>query len=197
MDERTRLLILLIPTAVTVLVGCASTDSQAQLGQPLQIADVNRAEAMDAAEVVLDEMHFAVTKKDPNSGVVRTDPLSGAQFFEFWRVDNATIGDALEANLHTIRRSVELSFGRTDDQLTVQCVVRVQRLSLPEKDIPSVSHAYRIYSQSTRETQRLRLYPDLMKNLHWIDLGQDPALAQQILTQISRQIVKTQKDRAT
>ncbi len=197
MNERTRQFLFLILATLAFLAGCASTESQTQSAQPLKIENVSQAEAMNATEVVLAEMHFPLTKNDPNNGVMRAGPLTGAQFFEFWRMDNASLGDAFEANLHTVRRSVELDFGQIDGQLNVQCTVRVQRLSLPEEDIPSVSQAYRIYSKSTRETQRLKLYPDQMKNLSWIDLGQDPALAQQILTQIVRQIVKTQRDKTT
>lgn len=197
MNERTRLSVLLISAALAALVGCASTESRARLGRPLQIADVSRTEAMSAAEIVLGKMHFDLTKNDRDNGLMRAGPLSGAQFFEFWRADNVTLDDAWQANLHTIRRSVELDFDQTDGQLSVKCAVRVQRLSLPEKDIPSVSQAYRIYSQSTRDTQRLKLAPEQMKGLTWIDLGQDPALAEEILKRITRQIAKSQKDKAT
>ena len=197
MNERTRNLMLPALAGLLLVIGCASTKVQPPPGEPLQIAGTTRDEAMDAAEIVLSGMHFPLTKNDHDNGVMRTGPLSGAQFFEFWRADNATLDDALEANLHTIRRSVELDFDQTDGQLSVRCIVRVQRLSLPEKDIPSVSQAYRIYSRSTRDTQRLKLYPEQMKDLTWVDLGQDPALADEVLKRITRQITKPQKAKAT
>ena len=61
-----------------------------------------------AAERVLTRMHFAIEKLDAEQGVVKTRPLRGAQFFEFWRSDNVSSYDCEEANLQSVRRTVEL-----------------------------------------------------------------------------------------
>ncbi|UCF17478.1 MAG: hypothetical protein JSW59_08445 [Phycisphaerales bacterium] len=58
---------------------------------PISVPDTGKAEIMEVAEDVLAEMHFVIEKADVQSGLVRTRPLPGAQFFEFWRSDN--VGD--------------------------------------------------------------------------------------------------------
>lgn len=182
--------------SLPLIAGCTAPQQPqpVQQGNLVHMPGVTRGQAMEAAENVLSEMHFPLVKNDQNLGIMRTQPLSGAQFFEFWRADNATLDSAMEANIHTIRRSAELEFRQTDDQVSLACTVRVQRLSLPEKDIPSISQAYRLYSQSSRDTQRLKLHPELTRAMVWIDLGNDAALAEEILKRIAQRVARSKKD---
>ncbi len=146
------------------------------------------AGAMHATETALRKMHFVIEKADPVRGVVRTKPLSGAQFFEAWRSDNVGLAQIAEANIHTIRRTVELHLEPHAGQVRLTCAVRVQRLSLPENEVASVSQAYRMYSKSTPTLQRLELEPAQKERLAWIDLGEDTALATRILKRIAQEI---------
>jgi len=145
-------------------------------------------DAMSAAETTLTRMHFDIEKADPIRGIIRTRPLTGAQFFELWRSDNVGPAHVAEASLHTIRRSVELRLQPSGNQVRIDCTVRVQRLSLPENEVASVSQAYRMYSRSTATLQRLELEPEQRENLAWIDLGDDPTLAARILKRIAQDI---------
>jgi len=193
MKERTTFNAFLLLASLAFVTGCASSRQKPQR-EPARLAGATRANAMSAAEAVLSEMHFTLAKNDFDQGVIQTHPLSGAQCFEFWRTDNATLAEALQANVHTIRRSVELNFGPADKPLKIECTVRVQRLSLPEKDIPSISQAYRLYSQSSRNTQKLKLYPELTRAMAWVDLGDDPVLAEKIRKRILQRITRSEKD---
>ncbi|MEA3226418.1 MAG: hypothetical protein U9Q07_10755, partial [Planctomycetota bacterium] len=124
-----------------VLAGCAG-QQQGTITGPISVPDVGKAATMEAAEDVLAEMHFAIDKTDVHSGLIRTRPLPGAQFFEFWRSDNVGGRNSLQANLHTIRRTVELDISQRGGQLQIDCDVQVQRLSLPERDVSSSGRVY-------------------------------------------------------
>lgn len=182
--------------ALVALAGCATSQRhEVEVEEDtLYATDITVADAMVAAEDVLTRMHFLVDKADPERGLLRTKPLSGAQFLELWRSDNVGAAQALEANLHTLRRSAELRFRPGEDQVTIECTVSVQRLSLPENKVASVSQAYRMYSRSTQSIQRLELEPWQKEGLAWIDLGDDPMLAQRILKRIAREIQGQEKD---
>jgi hypothetical protein len=146
---------------------------------------------MQAAEQTLGEMHFAIAKLDAEQGIIRTQPLTGAQFFELWRSDNAAACSAAEANLHTVRRSVELKVAREDGRVCVRCAVAVQRLSLPENEVAGVSQTYQMHASSTAAIQRLALSPQQRQAMAWIDLGADGDLAARILSRIAARLQRT------
>ena len=195
MDRRKRQDMFCVSLALGLLAGCATPRHQATEAEQgaLRLSNVSVIDAMTAAEDVLGRMHFVVGKADRRQGVIRTKPLSGAQVLEFWRSDNVGPTQTLEANLHTLRRSVELQFRPATDHLAIDCTVQVQRLSLPENEVASVSQAYRIYSRSTPTVQRLELEPWQEEGLAWIDLGDDPLLAQRILKRIARNFQQGQE----
>jgi len=177
-----------------VMAGCAqpppcllSKTETGATGQ-IRVQDIGTAETMALAEEVLGQMHFTVEKTDVQSGLMRTRPLPGAQFFEFWRSDNVGPDNSLQANLHTIRRTVELEISRQDKELCIACSVRVQRLSLPERQVSSTARAYEMFSRSSSTMQRLALNPQQQKNMAWIDLDKDVPLAEEILRRIEAKI---------
>ncbi len=183
--------------AAALLSGCATEQLRQDAAQDLTITGVTTAQAVEATKTVLRQMRFNIEKADAQAGVVRTLPLTAGQFFEFWRSDNVDLGNALEANLHTLRRSVLVDFAQADGSLRVRCTIRVQRLSLPENEVASVSQAYRIHSQSTRTTQRMDLDPSQREGMSWIELGDDPKLAAEILRKIAQHIGRPEEDETT
>ena len=172
-----------------VAAGCGQQQKKAITG-PMLVPDIGNAESMDIAEDVLAKMHFAIEKADVPSGYIRTRPLAGAQFFEFWRSDNVGSENSLQANLHTIRRTAELNISRQDGQLQIGCDVRVQRLSLPERELGSNARAYGMYTRSSPTLQKLRFDAAQVKGMAWIDLGSDTELAAEILRRIERRIAR-------
>jgi hypothetical protein len=174
-----------------LLAGCTE---QQQYGavKPICVDNIDKIQAMETAEDVLAKMHFTIEKADTKGGFIRTRPLSGAQFFEFWRSDNVGAGNWLESNLHSIRRVVELNMSEQDEgppqsgnRLCINCDVQIYRLSLPERRVSSSARAYDMFSASSSALQRIELNPEQKESMAWIDLGKDTQLAAEILKRIS------------
>jgi len=173
------------------VAGCAKPNRNETVEQ-ICPAGLDKQQAMQIAEDVLGELHFSIAKSDANLGVIKTRPLAGAQFFEFWRKDNVGSFNSAEANLHSIRRIAKLNIKQQDSQLCIRCNVNTQRLHLPEKELHSRSQAYNMFSQSGQTEQRLILNPEQKQGMAWVDLGNDTKLATVILKQIENKIAKTQ-----
>jgi len=155
-----------------------------------------------AAEEVLAGMHFEIDKIDSETGYIKTRPLEGAQFFEFWRSDNVGAQNWLLGNLHSVRRTVELklvlhkeSQGLSEVEgfdKYIECVAHVQRLSMPEQHVTSSARAYELFSRSAPVLQTLRLNPEQQKKLAWIDLGNDTELETEIVKRIETKILTSE-----
>jgi hypothetical protein len=178
----------LTTAALAMPLGCAGLKQACRPAEPLRLEGLSREDALRAAEDTLSGMHFAIEKLDAEQGIIRTEPLRGAQVFEPWRRDNANLHSTAEANLHTVRRAVELRITEQQGRLFVECHVQVERLSLPENKAISVSQAYRMHSASMPRMQRLQLTPQQKQGMAWIDMGQDHALAATIIERLEKQL---------
>jgi len=178
----------LLLTFTLLLAGCAK-QQQLQTVEQICLPTAAKADAMQAAEIVLGKMHFTIEKADAEQGLIRTRPLPGAQFFEFWRSDNVGDLNSAEANMHSIRRIAELNISRQNGQLCIACNVNVQRLSIPEQQISSSARAYRMFSQSSPAVQTLILHPRQKKGMAWVNLGSDTMLATEILKRIEKHLM--------
>jgi len=192
--NKARSLWFLVCTMLFFLPGCAQTQRY-EAAEQICVPDSDKLKVMQIAEDVLSRMHFTIDKADAERGVIRTRPLPGAQFFEFWRSDSVGAFSSAEANLHSIRRIVDLDISDDSEQLCITCDVRVQRLSIPEHYVSSSSRAYEMFSESSSSMQELRLRPEQKEQMAWLDLGEDRKLATVILKQIEEQITVPQKEK--
>ena len=174
-----------------LLAGCAEQQQYGEV-KPIRVESIDKLRVMEAAEDVLVKMYFTIEKANPENGFIRTKPLQGAQFFEFWRSDSVGADNWLVNNLHSIRRIVELNINEQDKNLYINCDVKIYRLSLPERDVSSSAHAYDLFSTSNPTLQRIQLHPKQKADMAWIDLGKDGQLAAEILRRIEQQIVSGQ-----
>jgi len=170
--------------ALPQVTGCVPEHRSEVAVVPICVAGTDVREAMNIAEDVLGDMHFVIDKADSEVGLIRTKPLPAAQSFELWRSDNVGRYNTTEANLHSIRRIVELKIGTEGRELCIDCEVKTERLSIPEYEVTSSARAYRMFSESTESMQRLRLNPEQRAKMEWVDLGQDRELAAKILKRI-------------
>ncbi len=173
--------------AFFAICGCAEEQRTGEIERFCQ-RGIDKAGAMRAAEDVLGQMHFGIEKSDVESGYIRSRPLAGGQFFEFWRSDNVGGFNAAEANLQSIRRTVELEISEEGGQLCVECSANVQRLRLPEREVDSSTKAYAMFSDSKRTMQRLEISPEQRRGMRWIDLGRDGELETEILKRVKERL---------
>ena len=166
---------------ICFLAGCAGP-TQYETVEQICLPAVDSKDAMQIAENVLSRMHFTIAKADTDQGLLRTRPLPGPQFCEFWRTDHSA-----EANLHSIRRTVELNISQQNKKLCIGCDVKVQRLSLPE--LRSTGREVR----GTRSMQNLNLPSQQRKGMAWADLGDDPRLETEILKRIEKRLKHERK----
>ena len=177
--------------AIAFLAGCAKHNRNETV-EPICPAGIDKQQAMQIAEDVLGKLNFSIAKSDANLGVIKTRPLAGAQFFEFWRKDNVGAFNFDEANLHSIRRIAEININQQDTRLCISCNVNTQRMRLPEQEPRTRSRPYDMFSQSSSTRQKLKLNPKQKVGMAWVDLGNDPKLAAVILKRIENKIAKTQ-----
>ncbi|MGE5297049.1 MAG: hypothetical protein ACM3VT_19675 [Solirubrobacterales bacterium] len=186
-------------------LGCASSKPASESGLALSHQTITREQAGRAAYDVLSAMHFTFEKLDVEQGVIITRPLRGAQWFEFWRSDNVGGFNTAEANLQSIRRTVELrvkdqqgsdqpqtggtySIQSTKSGLYIECAVQVQRLALPSNAVAGTSQAYLMHTRSESTIQTLDVTPQQKAQMAWIDLGPDPDLAAEIVKRIEKRL---------
>lgn len=198
MNGRIEIVFWVVLAGVTLSLGCASRTAAPRPTQVSCPEGVTTAEAMDAAHDVLAGMHFPIEKLDVERGVIRTRPLRAGQFFEFWRGDNVGAFNTAEANVQSIRRTVELRVNRraVDHRpqptgasgLSIDCDVQVQRLALPGNEVAGVSQAYLVHTRSQSTLQVFDVTPGQQAGMAWIDLGPDPQLAAEIIRRIEQKL---------
>jgi hypothetical protein len=148
---------------------------------------------MFEAEKALIRMNFVIDKFDVAGGIVRTRPLAGGQFFEIWRQDNRGGYNKGMANLHSIQRTAELKFSENNGQMCINCNVKLERLSIPEKEIDSSARAYAMFSDSEEENQTLILNAEQKSKMDWVNLGRDNSLEAYILKKVDKRLNNIKK----
>lgn len=182
---------------VILLVGLTGCSGEQQIApnEPVCLRTMDKSRIMEITEDVLTRMNFVVEKYDVETGFVRTKPLRAGQVFEFWRSDNASPAAWAEANLHSIRRTAQLNVSEESGVVCTTCLVGIERLSLPEREITGMSWLAGMFTDSGQTQQKLTLRPEQQEGMAWIDLGPDAALERKILTLIEKKITKLEGQR--
>lgn len=173
----------LIYMATLLLAGCAGNGYVTTTDKICSPA-ANKTAAMNTAEKVLAEMHFSIEKFDVNAGYIKTEPLSGAQTLELWRCDSVGSFNHSEADLQTIRRTIELNVvdGNTPGQICINCTAITERLSMPQ-DLTASGQSQVVMSGRQRSVRKLG---EKKADLTWINLGRDRQLETEILKRIEK-----------
>ena len=160
--------------------GCSSEVS-VEPEVPISLQSASQADLMTICEDVLVGMQFQIEKYDIEKGYIKTWPLRGGQFFEFWRSDNAGSENKAISNLHSVLRTVELQLTQADGQFSVECKSRLRRLSIPERKFSGTMNSAGVFAGGSWKFLRLR---PVSENVDWIEMGSDSALEQKILGRI-------------
>ena len=170
-----------------ILSGC--TEKQTIAPEPRCLSGIDANSVMKTAERVLVDMNFIIDKADPNLSIITTRPLAGGQFFEVWRQDNVGGYNKAMSSLHSIQRTVELNLNtKQQGEICIACKVKIEWLSIPEKQIDSTSRAYSMFSQSDESRQTLILNEEQEKKMDWVDIGRDNRLEKVILDKIEKKL---------
>jgi hypothetical protein len=178
--------------ALASMAGCAGQTyySDPQQSQAMTFPNTNTPQTMRMAEKILGQMHFTIRQMDFSTGTLATNPLSGAQFFEFWRKDAVNCKSLTDSSLHTLRRSVTLEFTEQDAGTMVTCHVLTERLSVPSREVAGQSSAYGILTESSPSRPTMKLSTEQKNQMAWVSLGYDPDLAQSILYHIETELTE-------
>ncbi len=179
--------LLVIPVLAGVIVGCLGPRrSDYQSSKAVAIADPSpQADRLwEAVQETLRRHRLRLDRVDRRGGVITTLPEISQSLLEFWRHDVDTMPDLWEATLNPLRRWVEVSVRRGDDNAWNELAVMVhkERLSSPDRQFNSTGAAYQYFGDSLPSTTGMvRVTPE---DDVWLDLGRDPAMEEYLLRAI-------------
>jgi hypothetical protein len=166
--------------------GCGQALVPAPVDRPVCLGVSDSETVMVACAEVLEGIGFTIEKYDVEAGYIKTRPLRGGQFFEFWRRDNVGRKNSNEANIHSLRRVVDVELSQEGEKICVNCVAKVTRLGIvSEKDSLSMSQLPEMITGSSSSIQRLDPATD---QIYWVDTGTDTMLEDELLRQIAQSI---------
>ena len=179
---------ILIGVLLAGTVGCANYSRPVVSPQGMTAAERNRDDLWQASLTVLRKYYFTIDRQDRRAGVITTLPMTGKQWFEFWRRDAVTPADAAESSLHTIYRSVTVTIrpsapGAGTFEPTVHS--KILRSDRSQLQMTSTSEAYGLFSLPTGEDSKHRAlylldYGYGPKREGVVDLGRDEGLEAKI-----------------
>lgn len=181
-----RLLIILAVISAVLLNGCSARkervseyDKKSELARSTVVKGADIPAAMQKCRDELGSMGFKFDKYDIENGYLRTEPLSGSQFFEIWRGDdNVGSYNAAMANINSIARVVEMHFKSAEASVYIDCRADVRRLSVATGDIAAASDMKEVFTDTSSGFQELTLKD---ANAQWVYLGRDVMLEDKIL----------------
>ncbi len=150
------------------------------------------AEVWNAATDTLDRYGFEIAYQDRRTGVIRTRPITGKHWFEFWRKDAASDFARKESTLQTIYRSAEVRIVPSDqekDEFDVRVVAKAVRSSRPVIQVTSTSEAFDLFSYGNRMRTDWRSEDGEIQTI--VPLGEDEALAEQLRQDILSRLGRT------
>jgi hypothetical protein len=140
------------------------------------------------ADVARDR-HFVIDRRDYRGGVLTTEPLVSAQFFEPWRRDALTAEAVAESSLATIRRIIRFEFTRNDDDTySVVPHVFVERYSVAERRITSAMAYRSAFRRSTAVGTRERDRGIELPQRYWYRIGNDPVLEAHLAREVRHKL---------
>jgi hypothetical protein len=165
------------------MAGCVQAP-EVRYPNPLALSDADAATAEGVARRVLTDMRFQIELPSSRPGIITTLPLTGDNWFEFWRDDTVGTSQRVDASLHTIRRSVTVTVASRDAGSEITVRVLKQRASAPNQAPENISRSIDLYN--SRESELVQ-QDDLGQPLvvyQWINMGRDEALEQLLLERI-------------
>jgi hypothetical protein len=168
---------LIAAAMLSLLVGCALPSRHAgTTREPVAVIAPEFEAAFEACLDTARSLHFVIERQDRRLGVISTEPMIGAQWFEPWRRELRTSFDAAESSLASVRRVVQFDIGREGDGFRITPTVTVQRLALLERHVSNAALYRNVHRpgdpRNTPEADRGVTLP----TTYWYDVGRDEEL---------------------
>ncbi len=148
------------------------------------------------AEDVARSYFFKIDRTDYRDGILTTEPLVSAQFFEPWRRDVQTVEDAVDASMATMRRTIRFEFTRVDaDHWRVTPKVLIERRSIAEQRITSVVLYRKTFRRPVKSRDEPSGTPESDQGIYlparyWYPIGRDEALEKSIAERMESRLKK-------
>jgi hypothetical protein len=174
----------------------ATTQPSYWLNQPANgaVTSTDFSKLWATCETVARQNYFKLDRQDYRLGILTTQPLVSAQWFEPWRQDNRTFADVQESSIATIRRTITFQFTRVDDNTwQVAPKVLVERQEISEKRITSVVLFRNVFTEpiATHNQQHGTAESDvgiILPERYWYPLRRDPQLEQFLTEAIQKKM---------
>jgi len=132
---------------------------------------------------------FVIDRRDYRGGVLTTEPLLSAQFFEPWRRDALKAEDVAESSLASIRRTIRFEFTRNDDgTFSVVPHVLVERYAATERRITNAMMYRAAFRRTTATGTRERDRGIELPQRYWYRVGNDPELEKSLAEALRRRL---------
>jgi hypothetical protein len=139
---------------------------------------------------------FKIDRMDYRAGVLTTEPLVSAQFFEPWRRDVETIDDATESSLATIRRTIRFEITHDGDRWRATPKVLIERRTIAERRITSVvlyRNAFKNVRGNKRDLPSGTRESDVgvyLASRYWYAIGRDETFERSIAERLQSHLNK-------
>ena len=169
-----------------LLAGCASAPVES-----IKEGIIVEAEAgilWQSCKSELKNRGFRLDRVDLRSGVIETFPMVSRQWFEFWRHDVVDAASLAESSLQTIRRRVGIKLTPLgENKYRFNCRATVQRLSMPPSTVSGSVWAENVFYSTAG---RSPIWNDPDGGRVWVTLGNDTALAGNIISSVKAALEK-------
>ena len=139
---------LMAAVAAAGFAGCAKHTLPVAPQEQLTDAQRNFEALWLASREVLQRYDFPLDRQDRRDGVITTLPLTGKQFFEFWRHDAVGQADEAESTIQTLYKRATVRIRPASPKAgtyRAEVVVRVYRSDRPQPQVTSTSEAYSLF----------------------------------------------------
>ncbi len=132
---------------------------------------------------------FPLDREQYRDGLITSEPVVSAQFFEPWRRDTASAGDLAESSLATIRRTVHFEVTRNPDgTFQASPKVLVERFTSTERRLTSITQYHNALSAKRTVYDPADQSGAVIASDYWYPLRRDKGLEKAIANAMRNQL---------
>lgn len=185
----------LILMAAAALTACQTRPAPLPRGaesNPI-LVDADYDVLFAGARAVLRDHRFTIFREDPRRGEIVTEPMTGQQFWEYWRADSAGLYNTLESSMHTILRTIDVRVYPARDEQDqpipgrqyLEVRAYTDRLSQPERAMTAVNQLPTTYKVGRGLTNALELEAEGAAQPRRVFLGRDALLEDWLIREMT------------